>query len=161
MSTPVVRRVNWWSVVPQIAVFALFWFLWQLIDPERAILFAAITHFVLSVGLRQIVGRYHRQGMNHVKSKNYEAAIEAFEKSYVFFSENEWVDRYRFLTMMSSSQMCYREMALTNIAFCYSQLDKLEQTKVYYERALAEFPNNALAITALEMLEDGEEESTC
>ena len=55
--------------------------------------------------------------------------------------------------MMSASAISYREMALCNIAFCYSQLGDGQKAESYYRRALDEFPNSALAVAALRMIE--------
>ena len=44
-------------------------------------------------------------------------AINEFQKSYDFFEKNQWVDKYRYLTLLTASKSSYREMALNNIAF--------------------------------------------
>ncbi|HEX3165740.1 MAG TPA: tetratricopeptide repeat protein, partial [Chitinophagaceae bacterium] len=69
-----------------------------------------------------------------------------------YFAKNNWVDKYRYLTLLSSSKMTYKEMGLCNIAFCYSQTGNGQKAKEYYEQALREFPENGLAIAALNML---------
>ena len=58
---------------------------------------------------------------------------------------------------MSASAMSYREMALCNIAFCYSQIGKGMKAIEYYQRVLKEFPNSGLAQSALRMIESGED----
>lgn len=54
--------------------------------------------------------------------------------------------------MLSSSKMSYREMALANIGFCYGQIGNGEQSKVYYEKTLLEFPESGLAKSALKLI---------
>lgn len=63
------------------------------------------------------------------------------------------VDRFRYVAVMSSSKMSYREMALCNVVFGYGQLGDCERVREYYERALREFPDNVLAKTALRTME--------
>ncbi|PHQ61052.1 MAG: hypothetical protein COC08_06375 [Maribacter sp.] len=48
--------------------------------------------------------------------------------------------------------MSYREMALANIGFCYSQIGDGIKSKEYYERTLKEFPESGLAKSALKMM---------
>ncbi len=54
---------------------------------------------------------------------------------------------------MTPSAMSYREMALCNIAFCYSQIGKGEQALKYYQQAISEFPDCGLAEAAIRMIE--------
>lgn len=90
--------------------------------------------------------------MNHVLNQNFNEAIAEFQKSYDYFSKNDWVDKYRFLTVLNSNKMSYREMALNNIAFCYGQLGDGENAKRYYQKALDEYPESGLAKAGLNML---------
>lgn len=53
--------------------------------------------------------------------------------------------------------MSYREMALVNIAFAYSQIGNGERAKAYYQHALEEFPNSSMAIAALRLIESVEQ----
>jgi Tfp pilus assembly protein PilF len=55
--------------------------------------------------------------------------------------------------MLTHAAMPYREMALINIAFCYSQLGNVGQAKAYYQRTLQEFPTSSMARTALNTYE--------
>lgn len=48
--------------------------------------------------------------------------------------------------------MNYKEMALSSIAFCYSQIGNGEKSIVYYKKPLSEFSENGLAQTAFKML---------
>ena len=90
--------------------------------------------------------------MTLVKKEKYEQAIEAFQKSYSFFSKYTWIDQYRFITMLSSSKISYREMALLNIAFCYSQIYNGKNSKDYYLKTIQYFPNSEVAKASLKMI---------
>lgn len=80
-------------------------------------------------------------------------AIREFEASYAFLSRYRWLDDYRCVFLMSPAAMTYREMALINIAFSYSQLGDGAKTVEYYRRTLNEFPENQMARAALSMIE--------
>src|SRR4051812_3023465 len=116
--TPVVREHAWNSIFPQLAVMGLLIFIYSLRDSGDPILYGALTYLVISFVLRTFIPKDHRRGMALVKQKRYAEAIPFFKNSYTFFTKNLWIDKYRYLTLFSSSAISYREMALNNIAFC-------------------------------------------
>ena len=111
-----------------------------------------MTYLVLSFGLRNLVAKNHRKGVNLVKQQKFADAIPYFQKSVDYFSKNAWVDKYRFLIILSSSKMSYREMGLCNIAFCYSQTGKGLKAKEFYQQILRDYPENGMATAGLNML---------
>ena len=102
---------------------------------SNGIILGAAAYLTYSLGSRMFIARAHRRGMRLYRSQQYAAAIQAYEESYDFFARNTWIDRFRAITMMSPSAISYREMALCNIAFCYSQLGDGEKAESYYRRA--------------------------
>ncbi len=90
--------------------------------------------------------------MKLVKQKYFLEAISYFEKSVDFFTRNQWIDKFRYLILLSSSKMTYREMGLCNIAFCYGQIGNEVTAKKYYEMVLDEFPNNGIALAVLKLI---------
>lgn len=124
-----------------------------------AILGGAV-YLAYSIGSRQLIARAHRHGMRLYRNRQYSAAIEAFQSSYDFFTSHAWIDRFRSIVMMSPSAMSYREMALCNIAFCYSQIGDGDNAERYYRQALDEFPDSGLAAAALRMIESFKQQPT-
>jgi tetratricopeptide (TPR) repeat protein len=151
---PIIRQLSWLSVVPQLIVIGLLIFLYHLagVEEEEPFIFGALTYSLLAFGLRNLIAKNHRQGIRLVKQHKFGDAIPYFEKSVDYFNKNNWVDKYRFLTLLSSSKMTYKEMGLCNIAFCYGQTGNGHKAIEYYEQVLKEFPGNGLAITGLNML---------
>lgn len=154
MSTkvPIIKIFNWFAMIPQIAIMAIVITAWYFFYPRESFLFGGITYIIISFSLRSLIPKAHLQGMKLVKSEKFEEAIPFFQKSYDFFNENIFLDKYRFVTLLSSSKMAYREMALVNIAFCYSQIGNGKKSREYYNRTLEEFPDNPLAKVGLNML---------
>lgn len=157
--TPVVWQVSWLSAVPQMvamaAVIAAAWFVTRSFVPA---MWAGVgVCLAYSVASKLLMARAHRRGIRLVKRQKFAEAIPRFEESYEFFGRHPQLDRYRSITMMSSSAASYREMALTNIAFCYVQLGQGAKAKEYYQRALAESPDSSMAIAALKMFEAAEQ----
>ena len=135
-NVPTVRPVAWISMVPQLLFMGLLVFGYYLLGTQDFILYGALTYLVVSFGLRYLIAHDHRKGMTLVKQKYFQEAIPHFHKSYDFFTRYSWVDKYRFITLLSSSKMCYREMALNNIAFCYGQTGDGDKSIEYYNKAL-------------------------
>lgn len=151
-NVPVNRQVAWISILPQLALFGIILLVWSRFVDREFLLLGGLTYFVLSFTLRTLVPSDHRAGMKLVQQKKFQEAIPRFQKSYAFFSKHLWIDKYRFITLFSSSKMTYREMALVNEAFCYTQIGEGVRAIEIYERTLREFPESIMAATALQML---------
>ena len=153
-SPPVVRQISWIAVLPQLTALACAVAIGVYLTQESdGIILGAIAYLIYSTGSRMVIARDHRRGMRLYRNRQFAAAIQAYEDSYEFFTRHPWIDRLRAVIMMSPSAISYREMALCNIAFCYSQLGNGEEAFRYYRRALDEFPNSGLAAAALQMME--------
>ena len=152
-NVPTIKQVAWISAVPQLMVAGLLIYVYYFFEFSDFILYGALTYLALSFTLRNLIAKNHRLGIKKlVKQQKFQEAIPLFEKSVDFFTKNNWVDKYRYLTILSSSKMTYKEMGLCNIAFCYSQIGNIQKAKEYYEQTLKEFPDNGIAIAALRMI---------
>ena len=149
---PIVRQVAWISMIPQISFMGLIILVYYKLELEEPIVYGALTYLVISFCLRNLITNSHKQGMKLVKQQQFSDAIPFFEKSVDFFTRNKWIDKFRFITLLSSSKMTYKEIGLCNIAFCYSQIGNGVKAKEYYEITLREFPNNVIALTAIKLI---------
>lgn len=157
---PVVRQRAWLAGLFHILLLLVLGFIFGLFSDSfiDGLDLALIVYFIAYLLLRFLVPRNHRQGVAFFKSGNYTQAISEFEKSYDFFTEHAWIDKYRFIVLLSSSRISYTEMALVNIAFCYTQIGNGGKAKEYYEKTLSQFPDSGMAQSALRMMqavEDG------
>ncbi len=151
---PVVRRISWPAVLPQLAALGGAVALGtQLVGPPNGVTFGAAAYLIYSFGSRMVIARDHRRGMRLFHGQQYGEAIAAFTASYDFFTRHSWVDKLRSVTLMSPSAMSYREMALCNIAFCHAQLGDGAKARITYQKALAEFPGSGLAEAALRLID--------
>lgn len=158
-NVPIIRQINWFSVIPQILLIGIFIYIYYLLDVENPFILGALTYLILSLGVRFIFTVNHRKGMNFVKQERFADAIPYFEKSINYFAKNSWLDRYRFLTLLSSSKMSYREMGLCNIAFCYTQIGNKSKAIEFYQQAIEDYPNNGLAKAALNIIHLSDEKT--
>ena len=106
---------------------------------KDAFFLGAVMYIAYLVVARRVIPRWHRRGIKLVKAGAYADAIPAFEQSYAFFSNHQWLDSKRYLVLLSSSKISYREMALISIAVSYGQLGEGAKSKEYYEKTLKEF----------------------
>ena len=146
---PIVRKTSGLSLIPQVLIlFALIIVSWKILSPDdfwRGSIWGPAVYLLYSFGSKAILLKHHRRGIQLSKLNRYDDAISEFESSYQFLSRYEWVDRFRSITMLDSSAISYREMALCNIAYSHAQLGEDLPALQYYQRALKEFPESEQA----------------
>lgn len=148
-NVPIVRQVSQSAILIIILVWAVFIAFFTILFQKHGIFIGVVLFSGLFILLQQLIPSSHNKGMKAIKQKDFKAALEHFELSLDFFTRNAWVDKYRAVTMLSASKMCYREMALCNIAFCYVQAGQAEKAKALYEEILKQYPDNGIAYYAL------------
>ena len=153
MSVPIIRRISWLAVVPQLLALGAAIMLARHFQLHDGLLVGVIGYLVYSAGSRKILTSYHRAGVRLVRQQHFAEAIEKFQRSLLFFDKHRWIDRFRSIVLMSPSAISYREMALANIAFCYSQIGDGTHARQWYEACLAEFPQSGLAQVGLRIMD--------
>ena len=153
------RKTAWLPVIPQLVIMLiLMLFVWKVFLPDdfwRASGYGAAIYLIYSFGSRAILLKNHRRGINLIKLNSYQEAINEFRLSYEFLTRYSWLDKYRFVTMLASSAISYREMALCNIAYSYARLHEMNAAREAYRRAIREFPESEGAKDGLEYIESG------
>lgn len=114
----------------------------------------AAAYVSLSILLRYVVPLSHRAGMKLMQDGHYEQAKQQFRESMAFFEKHQWIDKYRYLVLLSSSAMSYREADLNNIAYSDLQLGNIREAKEMYLKLLGEYPENILARNALTLIDN-------
>jgi tetratricopeptide (TPR) repeat protein len=153
---PVVSRTNWLLTIPNFIVLGLCILTCYLLFSARIGIFSislgALIYLIYSFGSRALLTRDFRRGFRLMRRERYTDAVAAFEKSADFFTRYRWLDRFRAPLLLTSTYYGFREMSLTNIAFCYSQLGDIAQAEAAYKRVLQDYPNNGLARAALNLI---------
>jgi tetratricopeptide (TPR) repeat protein len=146
---PIVRKIAWVYTIPHLLImFALMVVGFGIFSPNdfwRGSIYGVAAYLVYSFGSRGVLLKNHRRGIYFAKLNSYHDAIREFQLSYQFLGRHQWVDKYRFIVMLDSSAVSYREMALCNIAYSHVQLQEPVQALQYYRRALEEFPESEMA----------------
>jgi len=152
-NAPIIRQIAWISVVPQLAMMALLMAGAYLAGVEQFIVVGAAVYLAISFALRRLISRDHRSGFALLRQGMYADAHPYFQRSYEFFTRHRWLDDWRFITLLSSSRISYREMALLNVAYCYGQTGDGPRSRDYYQRVIQEFPGSGIAKSSLRMFE--------
>ena len=150
---PIIRQVSLNAVVLQIFIIWAMMGLARLAGFNDPFVPIVIVYLCLFIGLRKMIPRNHRRGVAFLRVKEFEKAAQEFEASYRFFERHPWLDRFRYLTLLSASRISYREMALLNSAYCYGLIGDGRKMKEYYEKALQRFPESEIAKLSLQMIE--------
>jgi tetratricopeptide (TPR) repeat protein len=151
--TPIIRQVSSLAAIPQLLALTCAIAMAFTLGAPRPFIYGPLVYLAYSIGSRKLIPRAHRAGIRLVKQQRFGEAIPKFQQSYDFFERHPWIDRYRSIVLMSPSTASYREMALANIGFCYSQLGDGKQSRAYYQQCLDHFPYSGVATCALRMLD--------
>ncbi|WP_221793457.1 tetratricopeptide repeat protein [Oceanobacter mangrovi] len=145
-SKPTTQQVVWYTLFIHLGVMIGFEVLFSWLQVSDAFTWSFVAYFALYLVLRRGVARHHRAGMSAAAhAENFEQAMQHFQDSYDFFSRHLWIDKGRYLFLLSCSKPCYRELALVNIGSCLVQMGRGKEAIVAFERALQEFPDSELA----------------
>ena len=106
-NVPTIKQINWIAVILQILLIGIIIYVYRLLNIGDPFIFGALTYLILSFGLKNLLSTDHRQGIKLVKQQKYADAIHYFKKSVDYFSKNAWVDKYRFLTLLSFSNITF------------------------------------------------------
>ena len=160
MDTPIVKRTAWVYTIPQLlimlSVMLLIWTFFLPGDFVLASMYGAVACLVYSFGSRALLLRNHKKGVSLAKLGSYRDAIREFHLSYDFLNQHSWLDKYRVITMLDSSAVPYREMALCNIAYLHVQLNEPSVALQFYKEALDHFPESELAKDGVEHIQSAQ-----
>ena len=150
---PATRKFDLTAIASQILILLVLAGAARFAGIDTPLVPAALSYLILSIALRKLVPGNHRRGVAYLRADIFDKAIEEFGASYRFFERHSWLDRFRYLTLFSSSRVGYREMALLNSAYCYARLGDDRKVREYYEKTLKQFPESEIAKSALQMFD--------
>lgn len=75
---PIVRQINWISIIPHFLIMGIIISVWNIFYPEKSIFLGAVNYILISYSLRTQIPKIHRKGMKLVKSEEFEKAIPYF-----------------------------------------------------------------------------------
>ena len=152
---PVIHQIAWISLFLQLLIVAIFIGAATYAGLQKPILVATLGYLILAAIIRLLLTTHQRRGMHYAREGRLELAIAEFQKSYEFFSRHRWLDEMRYIFLLSTSKVSYREMGLLNLAYCDLWQDRGEDAVRIYLRTVEEFPNSGLAWTGIKLFQQG------
>jgi tetratricopeptide (TPR) repeat protein len=127
-----------------LVLIGIWWIILQ--SARKAMLAGCVSYLILAWCLRFTFQKHHMNGMKFLQAKNYSDAAAAFQRSHDFFKKHPSIDKYRFITMFSSSAIPYQQMALNNMGICYLHMGENAKALDAFKK-LAELNSNYPHIT--------------
>lgn len=140
------KEIGWLSIVPRILFLGILCLAFYQLDRRYYFQFAFIVFLIVTFGLRRFsFPAAVRTSIALIREAKFEAAIPYIKKSIEFYNRHPWIDKYRFLLMISSSKLGIMEMSLCNLAYCHLQIGDVKAAKAMYEEVLRQYPENPIA----------------
>jgi hypothetical protein len=152
---PVIHQIAWVSLFMQLLIVGILIAVATYYGSTMPILTGTIAYLVLATLIRLLLTSHQRRGMYYARAGRLELAIPEFQKSYEFFHRHPWLDELRYIFLLSTSRVSYREMGLLNLAYCDLWADRGDDAVRTYLRTIEEFPNSGLAWTGIKLFQQG------
>lgn len=126
------------------------------------IVFACIEFFGVLFGfsictmlyfvLYKIIPKELNKGIYFLSEKEYQNALDCFNKSIAFFEKWQTLDKYGFVLLLNYSKHSYLEASLINKAAVLCKLDRENDALTLYQKILVNYPQNEIAQTQIKVL---------
>ena len=155
MDTKIIRPRNYLYeflvILNGLVLIGIWWLILQ--STRKAIMAGCASYLILAWSLRLTFQKHHMNGMKFLRAKNYSEAATAFQKSHDFFVKHPLVDKYRFITMFSTSAFPYQQMALNNLGLCYLHMEENAKALDTFKQLAALNSNYPNLTQAIEMIQ--------
>ena len=140
------QETVWLAVVPHILFIGILCMVYYQWDRKNYFVFGFITYLIIWYGLRTMAfPKDVHKSIRLIKEEKFGEAIPYIERSIEFYDKHSWIDKYRFLLMVSSSKRGIRESSICNLGFCLLQTGQVKAAKKVYEEVLRQYPENTVA----------------
>ena len=147
------KEIAWLSLIPRLLYLGLLCLAFYPLDKKNFFIYAIIVHSLITFGLRKwALPAVVHSSVALIKEGKFEEAIPYIKESIDYYDKHPWIDKYRFLLMVSSSKLCIMELLLCNLAYCHLQIGDVKIAKLTYEEVLRRYPENANARVQLQTI---------
>jgi tetratricopeptide (TPR) repeat protein len=144
------QETVWLAIIPHILVIGILCMVYYQWDRKNYFVFGFFTYLIIWYGLRTMAfPKEVHKSIRLIKEEKFGEAIPYIERSIEFYNKHSWIDKYRFLLMVSSSKRGIRESSICNLGFCLLQIGQVKAAKEVYEDVLRQYPENTVAIIQL------------
>jgi len=126
------QETVWLAFVPRLLFIGIFCLIFYQIDKHNFFILAFVLYLIVLLGLRKLLfPKVIHKGINFIKEGKFDEAIQPIQKTIEYYTKNDWVDKYRFLLMISSSKRTIRESSICNLAYCPLQTGETKKAKCF------------------------------
>jgi tetratricopeptide (TPR) repeat protein len=144
------QETDWLAIIPRILLMAVLCLLVYRFDHRLFVFYGLFLYLAITIPLKRLLlpaSLY--ESVKLIKQENFEDAIPFIQEDVDYFTKKAWIDKFRFLLMISSSKRTFREMSLCNMAYCLLQIGNVKESKALYEEILIQYPENIIAKAGL------------
>jgi hypothetical protein len=138
------------ALVPRLVLIVILSLALYQYDQRIFFVYAFFIYLIISYSIRfLLIPGSTFTGVSLMRQDRFEEAIPFIEKDINYYTERAWIDKFRFVLMISSSGRSFREISLCNMAYCLLQTGKVKECTALYESVLTQYPGNVVAKTQL------------
>lgn len=147
------QETKWIALVPRLVLLAILCFLLYPYDNQIFFVYAFFLYLAITYSIKySMIPGSTFTGVKFLKKGQFEEALPFIEKDIEYYSSKPWIDKYRFLLMISSSALSFREMSLCNRAWCLLQTGRVKETIDQYESVIRHYPQNVVTRAQLKTI---------
>ena len=152
--TPFVKsEITLIAYLPRILVIGLLCVWMYQYDRQIFFVYAFFLYLLISRILKfSLIPGSTFTGIRWIKNGEFEKALPCLDQDIDYYTRKAWIDRYRYVLMISASPHTYREITLGNKAYCLLRLGRVKESRELYETILSQYPENNNAEAQLAMI---------
>ncbi len=144
------QETNWLAFIPKLAVIGILCLCFYPLDKQSFFLIAFFAYFMLTLLARWLFfPNALYEGITLIKQAKFQEAIPVIQVTIDYYTKHSWIDKFRFLLLISSAKRTIRESSICNLAYCYLQTGNIQKAKEIYHDVLLQYPENINAKSML------------
>lgn len=144
------QETNWLALIPKISVIGILCLCFYPLDKQNFFVIAFAVYLVLTFLARKFFFQNAlHEGIKLIREAKFGEAIPFIEKTIGYYTKHSWIDKYRFLLLISSAKRTIRESSICNLAYCHLQVGDIKKAKEIYHDILIQYPENINAESML------------
>jgi tetratricopeptide (TPR) repeat protein len=144
------QETNWLALIPKLAVIGILCLCFYPIDKTGFFLIAFLAYYMLTLLAKFLFfPNALYEGVNLIKQAKFQEAIPFLQDTINYYTKYSWIDKFRFILLISSAKRTIRESSICNLAYCYLQIGQIQKAKEIYQDVLRQYPENINAQNTL------------
>lgn len=148
------QETNWLALIPKLSVIGILCLCFFPLDKQNFFIIGFVVYLILTFLARQLFfpNSLH-EGIKLIREAKFDQAIPFIQKTIAYYIKYPWIDKYRFLLLISSAKSTITESSICNLAYCYLQVGDIKKAKEIYQNVLMHYPENINAKSMLRTID--------